>query len=184
MDSEDVTSFLFEGESPIRVIYRNGDIWFVAADVCRALGIKNPRDTVGRLDDDERGVAFTDTPGGKQEMLVISEGGLSTLIMRSHSAMKPGTLPHRFRRWVTSEVLPKLRQTGQVCLERKAITPELDRLRLVRETLKTFGTRAAGEMWFHLGLPVVPAMILPPAQSDLLTRWVRPTDGTPPQSNV
>lgn len=91
---------------------RDGEPWFVAADVCRALSIANNRDALSKLDDDEKGVGLTDTLGGKQEILIISEPGLTTLILRCRDAVKPGTLPYRFRRWVTHEVLPSIRKTG------------------------------------------------------------------------
>jgi prophage antirepressor-like protein len=54
----------------------------------------------------------TDTPGGPQEVVIVSESGLYTLILRSRTATTPGTVQHRFRRWVTSEVLPAIRKTG------------------------------------------------------------------------
>lgn len=162
-------TFTFEGETAVRVIERNGSPWFYAADVCRALGISNPRDAVGRLAPE--GVASTDTLGGQQEALIVSESGLFTLILRSRDAIKPGTLPHRFRRWVTGEVLPAIRRTGQVTVvqppEPGHPIPEAARLRMVREARQTFGVRAAGQLWFGLGLPVVPAMRTPAPQLDL-----------------
>lgn len=96
----------------IRVTDNEGKPWFIAADVCRALGLKNSRDAVGALDDDEKGVASTDTLGGAQSMAIISESGLYALTLRCRDAMKSGTKPHAFRKWVTSEVLPAIRKTG------------------------------------------------------------------------
>lgn len=101
-----VASFSFEN-FPVRAINRNGDIWFVAADVCTVLDIKNPRDAVSTLDDDEKDVGITDTLGGKQKSTIINESGLYALILRSR---KPEA--KRFRKWVTSEVLPAIRKTG------------------------------------------------------------------------
>jgi prophage antirepressor-like protein len=106
-------SFSFDG-IPIRVVMKDGEPWFVAVDVCRALGIKNSRDAVGTLDADEKGVGLTDTPGGLQSLSAISESGLYTLILRCRDAVKPGTVAHRFRKWVTAEVLPVLRRGGVV----------------------------------------------------------------------
>jgi prophage antirepressor-like protein len=108
----DVTPFLFEGENLVRVVMRDGNPWFVAADVCKVLGIKNSRDALEKLDDDEKGVALTDTLRGPQEVSIVSEGGLYTLVLRSRDATKQGTVPHRFRRWITGEVIPQIRQTG------------------------------------------------------------------------
>jgi len=101
----------FEYESKkVRVIQdEEGEFWFVAKDVCQILGIENHNDTVAKvLEDDEKGVDKIDTLGGPQEMLVVSESGLYTLIIRSNKeAAKP------FRRWVTHEVLPAIRKTGR-----------------------------------------------------------------------
>lgn len=91
----------------IRVIEQGGDPWFVAADVCRALDIKNSRDAMTRLDEDEKGVVSTDTPSGKQEMNVVNEPGLYSLVLGSR---KPEA--KAFKRWVTHEVIPSIRKTG------------------------------------------------------------------------
>jgi anti-repressor protein len=96
------------GESKVRVVIKNGEPWFVARDVCDILKHTNSRVAVDRLDDDEKGVSKVYTPGGLQEMTVVSESGLYTLVLTSN-------LPEakRFKRWVTHEVLPAIRQTGQ-----------------------------------------------------------------------
>lgn len=91
----------------VRVVQVDGEPWFVAADVCRALEISNSRDAVARLDDDEKGVGSTDTLGGKQGMQIINEPGLYTLVLGSR---KPEA--KAFKRWVTHEVLPAIRKTG------------------------------------------------------------------------
>ncbi|NGM39033.1 Bro-N domain-containing protein [Methylobacterium sp. DB0501] len=90
-----------------RVLDRGGDPWFVLTDVCRKLEIGNPSDAAKRLDDDEKGVATIDTPGGRQPATIISESGLYSLILTSR---KEGA--KAFRKWVTSEVLPSIRKTG------------------------------------------------------------------------
>lgn len=97
---------------PLTVIVRDGAPWFVAKEACAALDIANHRDAILKLDADEKGVALTDTPGGPQEVSIISESGLYTLILRCRGATTPGTVPHRFRRFVTSEVLPQVRHHG------------------------------------------------------------------------
>lgn len=91
----------------IRTTIKDGEPWFLAADVCRALEISNPGDAVGRLDEDEKGVALTDTPGGMQKMIHVNEPGLYTLTLTSR---KPKA--RDFKRWITHEVLPQIRQTG------------------------------------------------------------------------
>ena len=163
-----ITAFLFEGEIAVRVIMRNGVPWFVAVDVCRALGISNASDTVSSLDEDERDIDTTDTLGGHQEVIVISESGLYVLVFKSR---KPQAI--RFRKWVTAEVLPMIRTQGRY--ESSAATvptlpPEALKVRLVAEARQTFGTPAAAQLWHLLSLPVVAAMHLPPDQMDLFAR--------------
>ena len=87
---------------------RDGEPWFVAKDVCTCLEIANVSDACSRLDEDERGIVSTDTPSGKQEMLIVSEPGLYSLI---GSSKKPEA--KAFKRWVTHEVLPSIRKTGK-----------------------------------------------------------------------
>ena len=83
--------------SPIRIVTKDGEPWFVAKDVCNILEIKNSRDTLNKcLDEDERGVDIIYTPGGNQEMTIVSEAGLYSLILRSR---KPEA--KAFKRWVT-----------------------------------------------------------------------------------
>ena len=107
-----LSTFNFESKS-IRTLAINNEPWFVAKDLCNAINISNYRDAIERLDDDEKGVALTDTLGGKQEMAVVSESGMYTLILRCRDSVKKGSIPHRFRKWVTSEVLPTIRKTGK-----------------------------------------------------------------------
>lgn len=122
--------FSFESQADIRVIVINGEPWFIASDVCRAIGIANHRDAVRKLDDDEKGVASTDTPGGEQESIIISESGLYTLILRCRDAVTPGTIPYRFRKWVTGEVLPQIRRTGSYI---KNSLPQEERIKMVAD---------------------------------------------------
>ena len=105
--------FSFQENHPVRVVLVGGEPWFVAADVCNAIGIINHRDAVGKLDEDEKGVGSTDTLGGKQEVTIVSESGLYTLILRCRDAVKQGTTAWRFRKWVTNEVLPAIRKNGE-----------------------------------------------------------------------
>lgn len=92
----------------LRVVMRDGNPWFVAADVCAALGISRTDDGVSRLDDDEKGAGSIRTPGGDQQMTVINESGLYSLILGSR---KPEA--KKFKKWVASEVLPAIRKTGR-----------------------------------------------------------------------
>ena len=112
MSEQKLATYDFE-DMPVRVIDQDGEPWFVLVDVCRVLEIANPRDAGSRLDDDEKaGVGISDGSQGRS-MTVVSESGLFTLILRSHGAVTPGTTAHRFRKWVTGEVLPAIRRTGK-----------------------------------------------------------------------
>ena len=117
-----VSTFNFENQS-IRTIAINNEPWFIAKDLCDAINISNYRDAIERLDEDEKGVALTDTLGGKQEMAVVSESGMYTLILRCRDAVKKGSVPHRFRKWVTAEVLPQIRKTGSYSQNVEEIRP-------------------------------------------------------------
>ena len=99
---------LFENpQFRVRVIMRCSDPWFVAKDACDCLDLGNVSQTCSRLDDDERGIISVDTPSGKQEMLIVSEPGLYSLIGSSKKQEAKA-----FKRWVNHEVLPSIRKTG------------------------------------------------------------------------
>lgn len=176
MSAQHIVPFLFEGERLLRVLDRAGLPWFVAGDVCRAIGLGNPAMAVKALDDDEKGISSIDTPGGLQEVIVVTEGGLYTLILRSRDATKPGTVPHRFRRWVTGQVLPALRQTGEYRMaddpgpaanEDPTLLPLLAKLRIVREYRQTWGIRVAQRIGMKLRVLMVSGMEEAALQPDL-----------------
>lgn len=89
----------------VRTVIRDGEPWFVAADVCRALDVD--RTQTRRLDDDEKGVCLIQTHGGEQEMSVVNEPGLYSLVLGSR---KPEA--RVFKRWITHEVIPAIRKHG------------------------------------------------------------------------
>lgn len=101
------TVFKF-GENPVRTIDRDGEIWFVAGDVAQALEYSMPSAMVRYLDDDEKGVSIMHTPGGAQELSIINESGLYSAVLRSRKQEAK-----KFKKWVTSEVLPAIRKTGR-----------------------------------------------------------------------
>ncbi|MCT7313814.1 BRO family protein [Ralstonia sp. CHL-2022] len=103
-------TFNFESNA-VRVVVRDGEPWFVAADLCAALNLDAT--AIRKLEEDEKGLHSMQTLGGTQSVAVISESGMYTLVLRCRDAVKPGTVPHRFRKWVTSIVLPAIRKTGQ-----------------------------------------------------------------------
>lgn len=102
-----IVPFQFENKSVRVVKDENGDPWFVAADVCAALGLDDTSKACSRLDVDERGTNTVRTPSGDQNMLVINESGMYSLTLTSRKDEAK-----RFKKWVTSEVLPSIRKTG------------------------------------------------------------------------
>lgn len=109
------STFNFESNS-IRTLVINNEPWFVAKDVCDTLKISNISDALLKLDDDEKAtIGLTDSQAGNgaQSISIISESGMYTLILRCRDAVKKGSIPHRFRKWVTAEVLPTIRKTGK-----------------------------------------------------------------------
>lgn len=91
----------------IRTAVKDGEPLFVATDVCRALEIGNPAQATVRLDEDEKGIISTDTLGGKQNLLFVTESGLYSLVLGSR---KPEA--KAFKRWVTHDIIPTIRKTG------------------------------------------------------------------------
>ena len=92
----------------IRTCQVNNQIMFVGKDVATALGYSNTRDALNKhVDSEDKGVANCDTLGGIQKLTVINESGLYALILSSKLPQAKA-----FKRWVTSEVLPQIRQTG------------------------------------------------------------------------
>lgn len=104
----------------IRTITDNDGIYFVGKDVAEILGYSNPRKAlIDHVDLEDKGVTKCDTPGGVQDVVTINESGLYSLVLSSK-------LPSakRFKRWVTSEVLPALRRQGGYMLANANETPE------------------------------------------------------------
>lgn len=99
----ELTEYVFEGKK-----MRVTEGMFVAKDVCEILDISKYRDAINNLDEDERMSIIVDTLGGPQEMTAVTESGLYALIFKSRKLEA-----RRFRKWVTSEVLPSIRRTGQ-----------------------------------------------------------------------
>lgn len=100
----------------LRVQEHDGAPWFMAGDVCRALDISNTSQAVAALDDDERSMFNIGRAGAA---FFVSEPGLYSLVMRSR---KPEA--RAFKRWVTHDVLPAIRQTGGYMVARADETPE------------------------------------------------------------
>jgi len=91
----------------VRSILIDGEPWFIAADVCQILGLGDTSKAVSRLDVDEKGTNSIRTLGGEQEVLIINEPGLYSLLLTSRKDEAK-----LFKRWVTHEVLPAIRKQG------------------------------------------------------------------------
>ncbi|HNW87940.1 MAG TPA: BRO family protein [Candidatus Limiplasma sp.] len=112
MENTAIRVYSSQAFGEVRTVMRDGEPWFVAADVCRVLGHSNPTMAVGGLEEDEKmtlslGEGHSGKRGGAQTINVINEGGLYTLVFRSNKENAVA-----FRRWVTHEVLPSIRKTG------------------------------------------------------------------------
>ena len=103
-----------------------GEPWFIVSDLCRALGLDNPTYVVSRLDDDEHGLVTVQ--GSPSQTNAVNESGLYSLILTSR---KPEA--KRFKKWVTSEVLPSIRKTGSYSLQPRS---NLDLIELVVKTMR------------------------------------------------
>lgn len=106
-------------ENDVRTLIIDGEPWWVLADVCAVLDLSEPHRVAARLDEDEKGRTSITTLGGAQNMNIVNESGLYSVILRSD---KPEA--KTFKRWITHEVLPALRKTGSYSLERPAPSAE------------------------------------------------------------
>ena len=105
----------------VRTTTVNGEVMFVAKDVATILGYSNPRDAINKhVDDEDKGVAKCDTLGGVQDLTIINESGLYSLIL---SSKMPNA--RKFKRWVTAEVLPAIRRHGMYATEELIANPDL-----------------------------------------------------------
>lgn len=105
----------------IRTTSIDGEPWFVGKDIAAALGYKNISDAlIKHVDMEDKGVAKCDTLGGNQEMTVINESGMYSLVLSSRldSAKK-------FKRWVTNDILPSIRKHGMYATDELINNPDL-----------------------------------------------------------
>ena len=92
----------------VRIIVRDGEPWFVAADVCRILELGNSGQAISRLEEDEKStIILNDGSPGNPNYAIVDEPGLYSLVLSSRKAEAK-----TFKRWVTHEVLPTIRKTG------------------------------------------------------------------------
>lgn len=127
----DLQNFEFEGQG-VRFVGTSENPEWVAIDVCQVMDLGNPSQALSEFEDDEKGITTVDTPGGKQELLTVTESGLYKLIFKSR---KP--VAKRFQKWVFSEVLPAIRKTGTYSIpQSNSIDPALLPVRVRREKLE------------------------------------------------
>lgn len=103
-----IVPFVFDDQA-VRVTDRDGQPWFVLADACALLAIRNPSDAASRLDESEKARLNL---GSGSDATIVSLAGLLTLMLRCRGAMKPDTVPYRVRKWITAEVVPAIMRTG------------------------------------------------------------------------
>ena len=105
----------------VRTTVLDGEVMFVAKDIATILGYSNPRDAINKhVDDEDQGVAKCDTPGGTQNLVMINESGLYSLIL---SSKMPNA--KKFKRWVTAEVLPAIRKHGVYAVDEVLQNPDV-----------------------------------------------------------
>lgn len=115
----DVTIFRKNEFGAVRAVTLAGEPWFVAADVCRALGLGNSSDVIKRLDEDERTLVSIEGASNGLPVNAVNEPGLYALILGSR---KPEA--KAFKRWITHEVIPAIRKTGGYIAAKLDETPE------------------------------------------------------------
>lgn len=114
----ELTTFNNSQFGTVRTVEIDGEPWLVGKDVAEILGFKNPRQALSsNVDDEDRGVHAVDTPSGVQNMTVINESGLLSLVLCSKLPSAKA-----FKHWVTKEVLPSIRKTGGYQMQ-KQMTP-------------------------------------------------------------
>lgn len=123
------------GDHEVRTVTIDNATWFVAKDVCNVLEILDARRAVERLDDDERSLTpLVDSAGKRQEMYTVNEPGLYSLILGSR---KPEA--KQFKRWITHEVIPSIRQSGSYALP--ALSTELQAIFALDQRTQEFDAR-------------------------------------------
>lgn len=114
---------IFQNEEfgEVRTVTIDGEPWFAGKDVATALGYSNPQKAVrDHVSEEDRGVNEMDTPSGKQNLVIINESGVYTLIFGSKLESAK-----RFKHWVTSEVLPSIRKHGVYAVDELLDNPDM-----------------------------------------------------------
>ena len=140
----------------VRIVYRGRNPWFCGKDVCKLFGDRNHNRSLSRVSDDDKEQFEVDTKGGKQKVTFVNESGLYTLLLgmqpqKANTKGIPNAYSHhvqerleklsQFRRWVTHEVLPTVRQSGEY------VTPALTQQReaFITQVLEDYHRRKRHE---------------------------------------
>jgi prophage antirepressor-like protein len=149
--SENASLVNWYGEKEVRTyLDDDGQIWFIAKDVCEILGLSNASMAINGneitgdngLDENEKGIRLVYTPGGNQSLLTINESGLYSLIFKSKKEEAK-----KFKKWVTSEVLPEIRKTGKYFIKKEEMYTRVELMREIEklsfksmaQSLKVYG---------------------------------------------
>lgn len=174
MNTAQVLPFRFDTHE-VRTLLIDDQPWFVAADLCAALSIVNPSRALSRLDDDEKGVHSMNTLGGTQNLSTVNESGLYSLILTSRKAEAK-----RFKKWVTAEVLPAIRQHGRYDIATATIGT--DGLHILHELIgkklkvlpRTTQRQARAKLWslVHTRFNVPRAEMIPADELDSACNFI------------
>ena len=186
-----IQAFSFQDQVEVRTKLVDGEPWFIAKDVCLALGLNNTRRALDRLDEDEKGITTSNTLGGVQSLLMVNESGLYNLIFGSRKEEAKA-----FRRWVTHEVLPSIRKTGSYSIDLEdeiaEFVEELGNARKVAIILKMLEPSITAEQRIELcqrtlhllGVEALPAAVVKELKAKELQVKELKAEKTAPESNV
>lgn len=170
---------LFEEQHLVRIVDRNGEPWFVGSDVATILGHRDAQTALRGLEEDEKGTHILRTPGGDQEVLVVSEAGVYQLVFTSRKEVAL-----RLKRWLAHEVIPAIRRDGFYKARRPdaaSVEPEarpfpewpMDELRTKRGVVDMYrmlyGTMAAQWISPQVGFPSPPMELVENGRQFTLT---------------
>lgn len=142
-------SFSF-GNHPITVINDADTLWFIAAEIVKAINLSNPSVSLKSLRPAERKKIILQG----RETNIISESGMYTLVLRSQDALKEGTAAFRFRVWVTDEVLPAIRRNGQYNAACPATITPAEQLQIQQAVARRAKTSSANYQTIYRAIKV------------------------------
>ncbi len=141
INSDDISVIRFEGIQ-VRIVKINNEPWFIAADICKALEIKNVTNAIKALDDDENtlcSIKGIKSSAGLPLFNLVAESGFYKLITRSRKAGTKGTFAHRFTNWVFRDVIPSIRKTGSYGVPFSALNDFIKRQKQYQMTASQHG---------------------------------------------